>query len=222
MRRYVAILLCVCLVSVGTAQTEVEYGRPRALTYAAEFGSGIGIIALGAAGLLLYVFALTPLIGTAVFVVHYLVTGDDDMGDLPPSGVQVVATTALVASIPFVSGAGVARVGSAMGDRRGVWPAVAGAYAGAAAGVGPSYLVYRSRPHENGFSLGSDWPYIAVSVATTALGATIGYNLGRATPDSNAGVGARLGLPSLSITRAELDDGTVIVGASVRLLDLRF
>jgi hypothetical protein len=83
-------------------------------------------------------------------------------------------------------------------------------------------LVYRSRPHENGFSLGSDWPYIAVSVATTALGATIGYNLGRATPDSNAGVGARLGLPSLSITRAELDDGTVIVGASVRLLDLRF
>jgi hypothetical protein len=222
MRRYVAILLCVCLVSVGTAQTEVEYGRPRALTYAAEFGSGIGIIALGAAGLLLYLFALTPLIGTAVFLIHLLVTGDDDMDDWPPSGVQVVATTALVASIPVVSGAGVARVGTAMGDRRGFWPAVAGAYAGAAAGVGPSYLVYRSRPHENGFSLGSDWPYIAVSVATTALGATVGYNLGRPTPDSNGGVGARLGLPSLALTRTQLQDGSVIIGADLRLVNVRF
>jgi hypothetical protein len=222
MRRGIAVLLCLCLVSVGTAQTEVEFGRPRALTYAAEFGSGIGIIALGAAGLLLYTFALVPIVGTLVLVVHLLATGDEHMDDWPPAGVQTVGIVTLLASVPLVSGAGVAKVGAAMGDKRSLWPGVAGAYAGAAAGVGASVIVYRSRSHGNGFSLGSDWPYVAASVASTALGATVGYNLGRVTPERVGSIGSRIGLPTLGFTRTTLEDGSTVLGADLRLVSVRF
>jgi hypothetical protein len=219
-KRVVVALLCLCVISVASAQSEFEPEHPRLLVYGCETGAGLGAAALTPVVTLVGMAVVTFPIAFVMLVTNF---NDEDLEPFPPDWVVSAAAIAGVALAPAVSGLTVARVGRGFDDVRSTPAAIIGSYCGTATCIGASCLFWpKNEDGSAAFSPGDAWPEYLMVAAGTALGATIGYNVSRARPMETGSFGSRVGMPSVALTSVELENGTAAYGADLRLLTVRF
>lgn len=222
MKRCMAIVVCCCLVAAAPAQEVSGPRRSRAAVYGGEFAAALGgTVVCAAAGVALVGAGLTLTCTYLLLGLLFEAAGAPWPGWPVAAGlgIAVVGGGGAVLLAPYASGMLAWRAGREMGEKGARWGSVGGAYAALPVAAGLVVVGIRTADplHKE-----RSWPfYVAAGLAIPA-GATIGYNLSSEPLRASATAGGRVLSPSVTLTRVDQPDGSVSVGVSLRLLDLRF